>query len=266
MEGVLTFCLNEHHPAGARAAAEILGPPRQESQAELLQGGPGPSPLVRAVRSPDARLRMAALEAIASLQPKTPFPGSSFVLEALAFQAASTGGRRAWSSARTRADSGRMDRRAQVPQHRDATRPPAAARRCGWPGAARITSWWSSTWPRRARPRRKSCSNCTMTIARPDCGSRWSARSGFLARAERIAESDPLVLAFSRPIDAAAARWQLARLNALVAAGVCRLFRAAGAGRPGAGLPGQAEREPRPASLISRRRKTPCWPGCSCRD
>ena len=61
----------------------------------MLQGGPGPSPLVRAVRSSDARLRMAALEAIVALKPKSPFPGSSFVLEALAFQAASTGGRRA---------------------------------------------------------------------------------------------------------------------------------------------------------------------------
>ena len=38
---------------------------------------------------------MAAPEAIVRLHPTSPFRGSSFVLEALAFQAASTGGRRA---------------------------------------------------------------------------------------------------------------------------------------------------------------------------
>jgi hypothetical protein len=42
------------------------------------------------------------------------------------------------------------------------------------------------------------------------------ARAGFLKRAERIAEEDPLAIAFSQPIDAAATRWQLDRLNALV--------------------------------------------------
>ncbi len=41
------------------------------------------------------------------------------------------------------------------------------------------------------------------------------AQSGFLARAERIAQTDSLALAFSRPIDAASARWQLAQINAL---------------------------------------------------
>ena len=93
MESVLAFCLHEHHTAGALAAAEILG--RSMKAQDALQGGAGPAPLVRAVRSPDARLRMAALEAIVGLHPKSPFAGSSFVLEALAFQAASTGGRRA---------------------------------------------------------------------------------------------------------------------------------------------------------------------------
>jgi hypothetical protein len=42
------------------------------------------------------------------------------------------------------------------------------------------------------------------------------ARSGFLDRAQRVAESDPLVIAFSKPMDAASARWQLGQLNALV--------------------------------------------------
>jgi hypothetical protein len=41
------------------------------------------------------------------------------------------------------------------------------------------------------------------------------ARAGFLKRAERIAEDDPLALAFSQPVDAEAARWQLGRLTTL---------------------------------------------------
>ena len=93
IEGVLAFCLAEHHPAAARAAAEILG--RTGKSQDLLRGGSEPSPLVRAVRSPDRRLRMAALESIAALQPQTPFAGSSHVLESLGYLAASSGGRRA---------------------------------------------------------------------------------------------------------------------------------------------------------------------------
>ena len=42
------------------------------------------------------------------------------------------------------------------------------------------------------------------------------ARAGYLERAEQIAEQDPLAMAFSRPIDAEAARWQLGQLTTLV--------------------------------------------------
>src|SRR5208283_2387181 len=72
---------------------EILG--RTGNPQNLLQGGNEASPLVRAVQSPDRRLRMAALEAVVALRPKTPFAGSSHVPEALAYLAATTGGRRA---------------------------------------------------------------------------------------------------------------------------------------------------------------------------
>ncbi len=41
------------------------------------------------------------------------------------------------------------------------------------------------------------------------------ARAGYLKRAERIAEGDPLTMAFSQPIDAAAPRGQLGQLMAL---------------------------------------------------
>ena len=93
IEGVLAFCLAEQHPAAARAAAEILG--RTGNARDLLQGGSEASPLVRAVQSPDRRLRMAALEVVVGLRPQTPFAGSSHVLESLAYLAGTTGGRRA---------------------------------------------------------------------------------------------------------------------------------------------------------------------------
>jgi len=41
------------------------------------------------------------------------------------------------------------------------------------------------------------------------------ARAGFLERAKRIAEADPLAIAFSRPVDAEAARWQFGQIAAL---------------------------------------------------
>jgi len=212
MEDVLAFCLNEHHPAGARAAAEILGH-SGKSQARL-QGGAGPSPLVRAVRSSDARLRMAALEAITALQPTSPFSGSSFVLEALAFQAASTGGRRALAVS------------------------PSTSALEEWIGAMKFRNIESDTAVSGGEALRMAwrCPDYELAVIdmatqsppaeeivqqlRQDyrtAGLRIAlvARSGFLKRAQRIAQSDRLTLAFSKPIDAMAARWQFAQISAL---------------------------------------------------
>ena len=85
---MLAFCLTEHHPAAARAAAEILG--RAGKSQDLLRGGITAPPLARAARDPDRRLRMAAAEAIANLQPQTPFAGASYLLESLGNLAASS--------------------------------------------------------------------------------------------------------------------------------------------------------------------------------
>ena len=213
MEGVLAFCLSERHPAGARAAAEILG--RSAKSQEILQGGPSPSPLVRATRNSDARLRMAALEAIANLQPKSPFPGSSFVLEALAFQAGSTGGRRALA---VRPNTHSLEEWIGVLKFRsietdDATSGNEAVRmawRCpDYELAVIDMATQSSPAEEIVQQLHNDYRTAGLRIA-------LIARSGFLARAQRIAESDPLVIAFSKPIDAAAARRQLGQLNALV--------------------------------------------------
>jgi hypothetical protein len=93
IDAVLEFAMAQRHPAAGRAAAEILG--RFKQADKLLRRGQEPAALVRAVRSPDRRLRLAALEAIVRLDPDGPYPGSSWVPESLAFLAASRGSRRA---------------------------------------------------------------------------------------------------------------------------------------------------------------------------
>lgn len=93
IEDVLEYAVDGGHTAAATAAAQILG--RSGKTDLLLRQGESPSPLVLAVRHPDRRLRTAAVGAVLQLQPKGPFPGSSYVPESLAFSAASTGTRRA---------------------------------------------------------------------------------------------------------------------------------------------------------------------------
>ena len=174
---VLAFCLAEHHPAAARAAAEILG--KTGKPQELLRGGSEPSPLVRAVRSPDRRLRMAALEAIVSLQPQSPFPGASHVLEALGYLAASTGGRRALVVS---PNTETLEEWIGVLKFRNIASDSAAtghdavrmALRCPDYELVVIDMLTSARAPCTHGRRKKSCSSFTRTIARPACGSGWS--------------------------------------------------------------------------------------------
>ncbi len=92
IDAVLKLAMETDHPAAAAAAAEILG--RSGKADEVLRRGSGPAPLALALRSGDRRLRMAALAAILQLKPGGPFPGSSYVPEALAFFVSTSGSRR----------------------------------------------------------------------------------------------------------------------------------------------------------------------------
>jgi hypothetical protein len=213
IEGVMAYCLNEHHPAGARAASEILG--RSGKTQETLQGGPSPSPLVRAVRSPDARLRMAALEAVANLKPKSPFPGSSFVMEALAYQAASTGGRRALVVS---PGTHTLEQWIGVLKFRNIESDVATSG-----GDAIRTAWRCPDYElavidmaTQSPPPEEIVQQLHQDYRTAGLRIALVARSGFLTQARRIADLDPLTLAFSMPLDAAAARWQFGQLNALV--------------------------------------------------
>ncbi len=93
VEDVLELAMATEHIPAATAAARILG--SIGTAEELLYQGSRKAPLVRAAQHADRRLRFAALEAIMKLRPAGPFAGSSQVLEAIGFFAASGGTRRA---------------------------------------------------------------------------------------------------------------------------------------------------------------------------
>ena len=93
IEALLTESLANEHTAAATAAVQILG---QAGQTEVLyRRSPQPSALIEAVRHSDRRLRMAALAAVFALKPSKPYPGSSFVIEALGYFAGSFGAAKA---------------------------------------------------------------------------------------------------------------------------------------------------------------------------
>lgn len=89
LEALLEQAAAEGRPGAASASARALA--QSGGLPVLYRGGPQPSILVQTARHPNRRVRMAALEAIMGLKPSQPFPGSSFVVEALGFFANSFG-------------------------------------------------------------------------------------------------------------------------------------------------------------------------------
>lgn len=80
---LLEHCLETGHYPAAVGAAEVLGEIGDES---LLYSTSGkPSRLVQALNNPSRRVRFAIADAIFKLDPKRPFPGSSYVANAAAF-------------------------------------------------------------------------------------------------------------------------------------------------------------------------------------
>ena len=77
IDDILAYAMEHGQPAAATAAARLLG---QVGKAEdILYMGATPDPLARALRQPDRRLRMAALESVVQLRPTRPYAGSSYV-------------------------------------------------------------------------------------------------------------------------------------------------------------------------------------------
>jgi len=212
LEAVLESASAGAHPAAATAAARILGEIGQPET--LLYRGPGPAPLARALEHPDSRLRLAAAEAVVRLKPDKPFSGSSNLLQALAFAAGTSGSRRAIvagrgaETSRTLASSlAGMGLQAETAATgRDACRlarsspdielaliDPAIQQ----PVAAELLQQLRLDWRTAMLP---------VALIAP---------ANWLAQAERIAREHPRTIAFPRPHDDRAFRWQMQQLASL---------------------------------------------------
>jgi HEAT repeat protein/CheY-like chemotaxis protein len=93
LEDALAYAMQHDYPAAAQAAAELLGELGDET---LVRSDSGqPRPLVQALRHSDRRLRLAAADAIMKLDPRRPYPGSSYLPETLGYFIRTLGSRRA---------------------------------------------------------------------------------------------------------------------------------------------------------------------------
>jgi hypothetical protein len=91
--GLLAEALELNYAHAAVAAANILGERRDDDV--LFTADSQPSALAAALAHPNRRVRFAALRAIMTIDPPSPYPGSSRVPEALAWFADGSGARRA---------------------------------------------------------------------------------------------------------------------------------------------------------------------------
>jgi hypothetical protein len=212
LNDALQYAMAGGHPAAAAAMARLLGEIGKAE--ELLSQGDEPSPLVRALQSPDRRLRLAAVEAIVRLQPLRAFAGSSYVPQTLGFFAGSSGLRRALVACPS------------LTEARDLA------------GRLSATGFQVDTFGngrdlllQAVRSPDYEIALLDATIDHPVIGILLQqlrrdprtaslrlgliARSGYLLEAERFAERDPFAKAFSRPHDDKTFRWQLDQLRAL---------------------------------------------------
>jgi len=154
------------------------------------------------------------LEAVVGLRPQTPFAGSSHVLESLAYLAATTGGRRALAISPS---TETLEEWVGVLKFRNIATDSAATGREGLRLALRCPDYELAVvdMATLGPPAEEIVQQLRRDYRTASLRVGLVARAGFLKRAERIASEDPLTIAFSQPIDAEAARWQLGQLMAL---------------------------------------------------
>jgi hypothetical protein len=87
---VLAYALKSNYAHAAVAASDELA--RRGDVSVLFSTDAKPSPLAAALTHGNRRIRFAALRAIMTLDPRSPYPGSSRVPDALAYFAGATGG------------------------------------------------------------------------------------------------------------------------------------------------------------------------------
>jgi hypothetical protein len=91
LNSLLADALESGYANAAIAITNELG--RRRDPSVLFTADAQPSPLAAALHSPNRRVRFAALEAIMSIDPTSPFPGASRVPEALVWFAGASGER-----------------------------------------------------------------------------------------------------------------------------------------------------------------------------
>jgi hypothetical protein len=210
IDDTLAYAMEHGHPAAAPAAARLLG--RIGKAEEVLYQGAEPAPLARAMRQPERRLRMAALEAVAQLRPTRPFSGSSYVPAALRFFAAESGVRRALSAG---------------PNVEETRQLAGLLTTAGFQAETALIG--REVLLLAARSPEYELAMIDMAITNPEINllvqqlrhdeRTASLRVGLIAlpgrldQAERLARQDPLAMAFSRPQDEEALHWQVAQLD-----------------------------------------------------
>ncbi|MBN1911371.1 MAG: hypothetical protein JW818_16630 [Pirellulales bacterium] len=213
VEAALNEAMAKGRAPAAAAAAQVLG---QIGTAKGMLGARvQPGPLAKAVRSPDRRVQFAAVGAIMRLQPTESFAGASIVPETLGFLATGTGARKALVAAPTQAE---------VQQVASLVIPLGYEVDTAVTGRETLAKLFSSA--------DYEFVLVDALIDRPPLGMliqqiRRDSRTGSLPvgvlmndqtrdQARRAARNDDLVLAFSRPHDDKAIKWQIDRLMELV--------------------------------------------------
>ncbi len=212
LNAALEYALANRLSGACIGAAEVLG---QFGKAQdALRTGAGPAPLVQAVRDPDRRVRMAALEAIVRLQPAAPLAGSSHVLESLCFLAAGSGVRRALvAGPNAAALQDLSETLSGLGYQTDTATNGRQALSLALASPDYEVAFLDTTIddPPAGLLVQQFRHDCRTAGLRMGILARW----GRLQQAQRIAREDPLSMAFSRPQDPQAVRWQLAQLATL---------------------------------------------------
>lgn len=200
------------HPAAAAAALNILG--QIGSGDELLYGNSEPGVLARAAHSPDARVRMAAVEAIIALKPQKPFAGSSYVPDALKFDASTSGKRRAMlagpSTERSRYIAGYLSSLGYRVETAAAGRKmlEELAGSCDYEIVLIDADIDRSTPDILIQQMRHDWRTASLPVG-------VLAGADDFERAKHAARNDPLAEAFARPHDKESTAWQIGQLEAL---------------------------------------------------
>jgi CheY-like chemotaxis protein len=212
LQDLLYYSLEtKHYPAAATALGILSFLGKIENP---LNPPSGESVLIKAVEQPDRRLRLAALRAIVSLKPEQPYPGSSKVLDALAYFAAGSGTRKAIVAG---------------PNLNNIPKLVSGLSAAGF--AVDTANTGNEVLQKLLASPDYEVVMIDAGISQPpidillqqirrdnrsaDVRVGVVARAGFFEKAEHVASGDPLSIDFARPNDDDASQWEVAQLTAI---------------------------------------------------